>query len=33
MEPDFKVKVEESGKSSNEKIDIAIFEPSRARSQ
>lgn len=27
MEPDFKVKVEESGKSSNKKIDIAIFEP------
>src|SRR4051812_11501206 len=27
MEPDFKVRVEESGKSSNKKIDIAIFEP------
>ena len=27
MEPDFKVKVEESGRSSNKKIDIAIFEP------
>jgi type I restriction enzyme M protein len=26
MEPDFKVKVEEGGKSSNKKIDIAIFE-------
>ena len=26
MEPDFKVKVEESGRSSNKKIDIAIFE-------
>jgi type I restriction enzyme M protein len=26
MEPDFKVRVEESGKSSNKKIDIAIFE-------
>lgn len=27
MEPDFKLKLEESGRSSNKKIDIAIFEP------
>ncbi|WP_457094607.1 hypothetical protein, partial [Microvirga sp. P5_D2] len=27
MEPDFKVKVADSGRSSNKKIDIAIFEP------
>src|SRR4051795_5893032 len=27
MEPDFKVKVGDSGRSSNKKIDIAIFEP------
>lgn len=31
MEPDFKVKVEDSGKSSNKKIDIAIFQPGSAR--
>jgi len=29
MEPDFKVKVEDSGKASNRKIDIAIFEPGK----
>ncbi len=27
MEPDFKVRVEESGRSANKKVDIAIFEP------
>lgn len=27
MQPDFKVKIEDSGKASNKKIDIAIFEP------
>src|SRR3954471_13680370 len=26
MEPDFKVKIEDSGKASNKKIDIAIFQ-------
>src|SRR5205085_3714584 len=32
MEPDFKVRVEESGRASNKKIDIAVFDPGAAHS-